>query len=597
MTSSLILVVIFLFTAVTLVPLSKKFGLGAVLGYLVGGMILGPAGAALMHNPSALLHFSELGVVILLFLIGLELKPARLFAMRKALFGLGGAQVVLTTAVIFTACLIFHGDFKISLIIGLGLSLSSTAFAIQIMSEKHELNTAYGRSSFAILLFQDLAAIPALAIIPFLATAAVRASSPDGNYNGLLKAIAVIVVLIFAGRPLIERLLRNVANARSRELFTAAALLVVLATAALMQWIGLSAALGAFLAGVLLSDSEYRHQLEADMDSFKGLLLGLFFMAIGMSLEFDVVRSYWAEMLMALAGLFLVKALIIYGLGRVAGLGNVASQNMAVVLSQGGEFAFVLFGAAAGIELLDKNTNDFLIALVTLSMLVTSLVKIAHERFILPKLTKPKAAFDSIKNEQNQVLIAGFGRVGQVPARLLRMLKIDFTAFELDADQVQLIRRFGNKVYYGDASRLDLLHAAGAAEAKFFILAIDDVESSLKTAEVVRENFPNLRIFARARNRAHVFKLMDLGITDIWRETLASSVEMSEELLIAMGHSPAQVKTMMNSFRKADDRLLQEQFKIRDNEKEMINQSKLGQEQLAEVLRRDLAQNSDELQK
>lgn len=586
--ATLLLAFAFLIAAVTAVPVFKRLGLGSVLGYLAAGLALGPYGLAIGADSPQLLHLAEFGVVILLFLIGLELRPHKLWSMRRAVFGLGSLQVLLTAAALGGVAFLLLGQWEQALLIGLALALSSTAFALQFLAEKGELGTEYGRKSFAILLFQDIAAIPILALIPVLARPDFQFSSSTATHLGVV--LAAISALIVLSRTLLRKGLRLVATAQTREIFTAAALAVVVGVGLLMQSLSLSMALGAFLAGLLLSDSEYRHQLEADMEPFKGLLLGLFFMAIGLSLDLSLAAERPWVTFGCLVGLVTIKTVIAFGLGRAFGLSSTGAASMGALLSQGGEFGFVIFAAAAQQNLLGKGIADFLILIVTLSMPLSALVSLAWQRGA-SRWTQLKAkapTFDSI-SEHQPVIIAGFGRVGQMTGRILRVLGQGFTALELDPDQIAVVRRFGNPIYYGDAARLDLLRSAGAEKARVFVLAVDDAESSVEIAKAVRETFPHLKIVARARNRAHYFQLRELGVDSIYRETFSSSLEMASDVLQNLGLEPARIESVLQVFRESDERLLAQQFDVRGDEQSMIRVSRESSSQLMEVLSRDLS--------
>ncbi|MFN7131790.1 MAG: monovalent cation:proton antiporter-2 (CPA2) family protein, partial [Myxococcales bacterium] len=506
---------LFLGATVVAVPLSRRLGLGAVLGYLAAGLVIGPSGLGLVRDVDNVLHFSEFGVVLFLFVIGLELRPERLWEMRKAVFGLGGAQVGLTGAVLALLGLAAGLKPAEALVTGVGLSLSSTAFALQLLAEKNELATEHGQSSFGILLFQDLAVIPLLALLPVLGHRQ-GAEVPVPLWLALGKVLLVLVLVVVGGRYVLRFVFRFVAATHSQEVFTATALLIVLGTALLVDAVGLSMPLGAFLAGVLLADSEYRHELEADIEPFKGLLLGLFFLAVGMSVKLGLLAQRPLLVVALVLGLVAVKALVLFLIGRRAFGSTEPALSMAVAISQGGEFAFVLFGLAAGFGIMDRATGDLLVLVVGLSMAVTPVLFTVYERAVRPRLTKKESrAFDVAPDGEPPVIIAGFGRVGQVVGRVLRAKGIPFTAMDASAEHIDFIKKFGNKVFYGDASRLDLLRAARADKAKLFVLAIDDVEASLRTAEAVQRHFPHLTIFARARNRQHAYRLLDMGITRI----------------------------------------------------------------------------------
>jgi monovalent cation:proton antiporter-2 (CPA2) family protein len=579
--------VVFLLAAVIAVPLFKRLGIGAVLGYLTAGVLIGPRAFGVVRDVGNILHFSELGVVLLLFIIGLELQPSRLWALRKPVFGLGGAQVALTGIVFALAGVFFGLSVTAAVVVGVVLSFSSTAFALQLLAERKQLTTHYGRAAFAILLFQDLAAIPLLAVIPLLGHGAAGVDQ-SWDVPGIAKAVAVVLAVSLGGRWLLRPYLRLAASAASHEVFIAAALLVVVGTALIMQEAGLSMALGAFLAGVLLADSEYRHELEADIDPFKGLLLGLFFIAVGMSVDLRLVAQQPLVIAGLVLGLTAVKSLLLYGLGRLAGQRHGAAVNLALYISQGGEFAFVLFGVAAGARLLDPALADRLVVVVSISMALTPLLVALNERYLrIGQAADKPPEFDRIEPREHRVIIAGFGRFGQMIARTLRMKKIPFTALEASFEQVDFVRRFGNKIYFGDASRLDLLRAARADLAEIFVLAIDDVEASVRTAEMVKKHYPHLRIYARARNRVHAYRLMDLGVDKLIRETFLSSLELARDVLVGLGHSPAEADEAVHRFREHDEGLLQRQHKIHHDEAQLIAAAKQGAQELERLFEQD----------
>lgn len=575
----------FLTAAVVAVPLFRKFGLASVLGYLAAGSVIGPWGLRVVSDVESTMSFAEFGVVFLLFIIGLELKPQRLWILRRSILGLGGAQVVISALVIGCVALAFGLSIRSSLFVGFGLAFSSTAFAIQLLAEKNQLSTQFGRAAFAILLFQDLAAIPLIAAVPILALHNPAAGS--GLFIPLLKVLLVFTGLVLASRYLLRPIFKLMASTGTNEIFTAMALLLVLGVALLMESIGLSMALGAFSAGVLLADSEYRHELEADIEPFKGLLLGLFFMAVGMTVDYGLLLEKPLTILALTLALMLAKSAIIYLIGLFNGLGHTGSRHLATILPQGGEFAFVVFSTAVAAHLMSVQVAGLLVVVVTLSMALTPLMVFLNERFIDPLFASPTKAFDRIEDNDNSVIIAGFGRVGQIVGRALRVSGIGFTALEIDSNQVEVLRRFGQKVYYGDASKIELLRSAGAEKAKLFVLAIDDVQASLKTAALVKHHFPHLEVLARARNRGHAFEFLDMGITRIWRETLSSSMEMAEALLFDFGLSANDVRRTMIRFRAHDERMLIEQHKVHKDEAKMIDVSKQASRSLAELLASD----------
>ena len=577
----------FLLATVLIVPLFRRAKLGAVLGYLVSGMLIGPWGLRLIGEVEATLHFAEFGVVLLLFLIGLELQPSRLWALRRPVFGLGTAQVAATAAVILAVGVGFGLPWQTALTIGLALAMSSTAMILASLAERRQLTRRHGRDAFAILLFQDLAVIPLLALLPLLGLAQERAAT---DWVAALKGLAVIVAVIAASRVLVRPVLRFVATHGGREVFTAAALLVVVGAALLMERIGLSMSLGAFLAGVLLADSEFRHELEADIEPFKGLLLGLFFVAVGMSANIGLLMEQPFVVIGAALGLIVVKTIVVYVIGRIAGAGNDTSQRLAVVLSAGGEFAFVIFGLAVGFGIIAQQLSELLVLSVTLSMLIAPLAISMHEKALdrIQALRAPPE-FDTITEPGNAVVIAGFGRFGQIVSRVLRMCGIQFTALDASSEQVDFVRRFGSKIYYGDASRLELLQAAKVGEAKLFVLAIDDVESSVRTAGLVREHYPHVPILARARNRVHYFRLRDLGINAIHRETFPASLDVARQALLRLGFGIAAAEHAIALFKAHDEEQLAVQGAVQHDEAQLIELAKHATEQLRELFEADAA--------
>lgn len=570
--------------AVIAVPIAKRVGMGSVLGYLVGGMVIGPWGLELITDVQDILHFAELGVVFLLFLIGLELQPRRLWVMRRTLFGLGFAQVTISAIPIAFAAWFFTDTLMAAIILGFTLALSSTAFALQTLSEKKQLTTRHGRASFGILLFQDIAVIPLLAIIPL-----VSGTNPAEPFSwlSLARTIGVLIVVVLAGRYVVRYLFRAIAETHVREVFTALALLIVLGTALVVEHAGLSMALGAFLAGVLLSESEYRHALEADIDPFKGLLLGLFFISVGMSVNFGLLHSHTLQIALFAIGLMATKFTILLVLGLTFGLPWPSAVRLAAFLPQGGEFAFVILAVATQTLLISENIADILILSVTLTMTLTpplvSLVESIQGR------TRPgqEPGFDTMPDEEPRVIIAGFGRVGQIVARILRAKKIGFTALDNSPGHVDFVKRYGNKVYYGDASRIELLRSAQTDKATLFVLTISNPEISLKTAETVRQHFPELKILARARNRKHAYQLMDLGITHLWRDTFYSSLKMAEATLEALGLSRSESAHSVETFRQHDEQRLRDSHHTYTDEERMIYLAKQAAGELEEMFDKD----------
>jgi glutathione-regulated potassium-efflux system ancillary protein KefC/glutathione-regulated potassium-efflux system protein KefB len=575
---------VYLAAAVVAVSIFHRLGLGSILGYLVGGALIGPFGLKLAGDVESVQHFSELGIVFFLFVIGLELQPARLWAMRRAVFGLGALQVIVTGLLLAGGGWALGLSPPAALIAGLGLSLSSTAIALQLFGERGQMTAPQGRAAFAILLFQDLAVIPLLALVPLLAGTPGDASTGAGSTSMLLslaKVVGVLAALVVGSRLVLRPVLRVVAKTKSQELFTATTLLLVMGTALLVSTVGMSMSLGAFVAGVLLADSEYRHELEADIEPFKGLLLGLFFMAVGMSANLGLFAARPVGILGAVLALLVVKITVLLVLARLGKLQGPGARTLALALSQGGEFAFVLFKVAADSKVLEGSAAEFLIVVVSVSMATTPLLFPILERFIEPRFAVPsERAFDEIDLPGGNIVIAGFGRYGQIVARVLRVARIGFTALEKSADQVDFVRRFGNKVYYGDASRLDLLRAAKTESASAFVLAIDDPEDSVRTAAMVRDHFPSVPIFARARNRQHAYKLMDLGITTLNRETYGSSLEMSVEVLQAAGFRRERAKEIVDAFRAHDEETLRRQHAVYADEAQLMQTSRQMSEEL-----------------
>jgi len=576
---------VFLLTAVLLVPLFQRLRLGAVLGYLGAGMLIGPWGLGMIGEVQATMQFAEFGVVLLLFLVGLELQPSRLWVLRRPVFGLGGAQVALTGAALFALALMAGLPWRASLVAGFGLAMSSTALVLASLAERRQLATRHGREAFAVLLFQDLAVIPFLALLPLLSDTGGRSA---GGWVVAAKGLAVIAVVVAASRLLVRPALKAVASYGGRDVFTAAALLLVVGAALIMEKIGLSASLGAFLAGVLLADSEFRHELEADIEPFKGLLLGLFFIAVGMNANLALVWNRPLTVLGLAASLMIVKFSVMYAISRIAGTPNETAQRLALALSQGGEFAFVLFAAAGAFGLFDPEAAQLLVIIVTLSMLLSPPAFELHERVLLRWLARHSAPeFDSIVEPGNPVIIAGYGRVGQIISRVLRMCGVPFTALEASYQQVDFVRRFGNKVYYGDASRLELLEAAKAGQAKLFVLTIDDVEASVKTAAIVRRHFPHVPILARARNRVHVFRLRDLGVKLIWRETFPASLDMARRALLSLGFGIAASERAVTLFRQHDEERMEAQYAVQHDEAQLIQNSREAAAQLQDLFEAD----------
>lgn len=581
---------VFLFAAVIAVPIARRLGLGAILGYMAAGVIIGPPGLGLVSDVSDVFHFAEFGVVLLLFIIGLELQPSRLWTMRHNILGLGVMQLFITGGALALIARFFGLGPGGAAVVGLTLSLSSTAFALQTLAEKSQLTTRHGRAAVAILLLQDLAVIPLLALVPLLVPGA-RGPMDSAGAIAALGTIGILIAAAVVGRYVLRSALRVVAAIQLQEVFTALALLTVVGAALLMEHFGLSAALGAFLAGVLLADSEYRHELQADLEPFKGLLLGLFFIAVGMSLNLRLLLAEPLTLLAMVAGLFVVKGVILFGLGKANGLSTQSSRSLAVAVAQGGEFAFVVLGVAASAALIDRTMADRLVVVVSLSLVATPLLFTVNGWIERREQARkvPEGAWDQLPADSRQVIIAGFGRFGQIIARILRARRIPFTALEINADQVSFVRNYGNQVYYGDASRLELLQAAHADRAVAFVLAIDDVEASVRTAAVVRRHFPNLKIYARARNRSHAYRLMELGINVVWRETFLTALDMARELLINLGLSEYAADRSVRLFRENDEQRLYSLYGEHQNEERMLELAKKAAKELEDLFAQDAA--------
>ncbi len=552
----LISALIYLAAAVIAVPVAKRLGLGSVIGYLLAGVVIGPWGLKLINDVADILHFSEFGVVLLLFLIGLELEPRRLWQMRGPIFGLGGAQLGSCALLLGLLGAAFGWPWQSCAIAGLGLALSSTAIGLQPLTERNLLPTPGGRATFSVLLFQDIAVIPALAVLPLLAARQAEATTQDG-WQAAILAVAVIGAVVLGGRYLTRPLFRFIAGAGLREIFTAAALLIVIGIAALMQFAGLSMALGTFIGGVLLAESEYRHELESDIEPFKGLLLGLFFISVGMSVDFALLLAQPWAVLAIILGLLLLKGLVLLGLAVAAKVPRGQLSLFTFLLAPGGEFAFVLFGAAQGLGAMPADIAALLTVSVALSMLFGPLLLVLHDKVIEPRLvavnTRPQ---DEMEDEGNPVIVAGFGRVGQIAVRLLHANRIATTVLDHDPEIIDALRRFGFKVFYGDATRLDLLEAAGAAKAKLLIVAIDNVEASLNLVDLAQRHFPNLKIIARARDVQHVIGLMDRKVDVLERETFLSALRLGEEALKALGFGAYSARKRALTFKAHNEALL-----------------------------------------
>ena len=584
-------VLVFLIAVVVAVPLFQRLKLGTVLGYLAAGALIGPHVLGLVGNDASEFNAAELGVVILLFIIGLELSPQRLWLMRRAVFAVGTLQVAVSLLLLGAIGLLVGYSLRDAALAGLCLALSSTAIGVQLLAERKELGLAHGRVALAVLLFQDLVAVPALAILPLVGDArAAEAASALTLLVGLGKVAVALGGVDVLGRYLVRPLFRYVAATRSVEAFTATALLVVLGTAELTALAGMSMALGAFLAGLLLAESEFRHEIEAHLEPFKGLLLGLFFIGVGVILDLPYIAAHALEIALGVVALLAIKFGVLYLLGRrVAHLDRNGALRLAALLAQGGEFAFVLLAVAFRSALIDSDVRDTLTAVVVLSMAATPPLLIALERWIARHQAAPARPYDEIPDDQpSRVIIAGFGRVGQIVARVLRAHHIPFPAVEQSVEQVDVSRRFGNKIYYGDPARPELLRAARADLAEIFVIATDDPEANVRSARLVKRLYPHLKVYARARNRQHAFRLMDLQVEGIVRETLHSSLVLTEKVLVGLGMAPEVAKDRVARFRAHDEKLLAAQHAVYDDEAKLVQSSKEALAELEQIFEADV---------
>lgn len=580
---------IYLGTAVVAVPIAQRLGLGSVLGYLLGGIAIGPWVLKLVGSEGQdVMHFAEFGVVMMLFLIGLELQPQRLWRLRTPILGLGGLQVALTAAALLGISLLLGQSWQVGLAISLSLSLSSTAIVLQSLEEKHQMKTDGGQGAFSVLLFQDVAVIPMLALFPLLATLPALHHASDEHaaaptwveglpaWGQTLAVLGAVAAIIIAGRFLIAPALRVIARARLREIFTAAALLLVVGIALLMTRVGLSPALGTFLAGVVLANSEYRHELESDIDPFKGLLLGVFFISIGASIDFGLIAAQPGTIAALVGVLMLIKFLVLLILGRVFRMSLDQNLLFAFALAQSGEFAFVLFSFAVQNRVIPPDVAGLLVAVVALTMALTPLLMMFQERVLQPRLgTKAVADKESdVQQEENPVLIAGFGDFGNVVGRFLWANGVDCTVLDNDSDRVDLLRKLNLRVYYGDATRADLLRIAGADEAKILIIALEDHDSVRRLVEVARKHFPHLKVLARATGRFHAYELLGEGIDSVYRQTLDSSLQMGVDTLRSLGFRALQSRRAADTFRARDEETLRELAEMRHDKHAYLNRAR-----------------------
>ncbi|MBA4822069.1 glutathione-regulated potassium-efflux system protein KefB [Pantoea ananatis] len=577
--------VIYLVAAVLIVPVAARLGIGAVLGYLLAGIAIGPWGLGFISDVDEILHFSELGVVFLMFIIGLELNPAKLWALRRSIFGIGAAQVIFSAAILGVLLWLTKFDWRAAVIGGIGLAMSSTAMALQLMRDKGMNRSEAGQLGFSVLLFQDLAVIPALALIPLLA----------GNDSGSIDWMKVgMKVLAFAGmlvggRYLLRPIFRYIAASGVREVFTAASLLLVLGSALFMDALGLSMALGTFIAGILLAESEYRHELEVAIEPFKGLLLGLFFISVGMALNLGVLYTHIIAILLGVLALVAVKILVLYVLARIYGLRSSERQQFAGVLSQGGEFAFVLFSAASSAKLFSGDQLPLLLVTVTLSMMTTPLLMQGIDRLLARRFNEidEDAEKPFVEDDQPQVIVVGFGRFGQVVGRLLMANNKRITVLERDISAVSLMRKYGYKVYYGDATELELLRAAGAASAQSIVITCSNPEDAMTIVHLCQQHFPHLHIMARARGRVEAHELLQAGVTQFSRETFSSALELGRKTLMTLGMHPHQAHRAQQHFRRLDMRMLRELMPAHSDNAQ-ISRAREARRELEDIFQREM---------
>lgn len=591
---------IYLSAAVIAVPLSRALGLGSIIGYLAAGIVIGPWGLGLVTNVQDILHFAEFGVVLMLFLVGLELEPKRLWSMRSPIFGWGSVQVLGCALLLALLAFAAGMQWRVALVAGLGLALSSTAVALQVMGERNLLPTSSGQAAFSILLFQDVAAIPILALLPLLALSPDSgvAAAPFNHAFEAAKIVGVVAGIVLGGRLLLRPLFRWIARSETPEIFTAASLLLVVGIAGLMQSVGLSMALGAFLAGVLLAESEYRRELETNIEPFKGLLLGLFFIAVGMSIDFGVLRESPGLMAAIVVGFLLVKAAVIYGVAIGMQLPLRERPVFTLLLAQGGEFAFVVFQAASGANVFPAATASLLIGAVAVSMLISPVILVAVDRWLLPRFARLGAVTQPEISELQHapVVIAGFGRYGQIVARLMLAHGHACTVLDHDAEMIEAAHNFGYRVFYGDATRLDLLRTAGAAGAKIMVVAVDDMAQSLEIVDLAREHFPNLQIVARARDVTHWNLLRERGVQLVEREMFESSLRSASSVLELLGQNADEASQSAMRFRQHNLDLLEKMHPHFKDQAKLIAVVKQGRQQLEEQMAQERAARANQPQ-
>ncbi|ANC40412.1 MAG: glutathione-regulated potassium-efflux system protein KefB [Hafnia alvei] len=579
-------ILLFLFAAVVAVPIARRIGIGTVLGFLIAGIAIGPWGLGFIRDVDEILHFSELGVVFLLFIIGLELNPSKLWSLRRSIFGVGAGQVLLTAVILGGLLLLTDFSWQAAVIGGIGLAMSSTAMALQMMREKGMNRNEGGQLGFSVLLFQDMAVIPALALIPVL----VGSSNKDTDWTFIAIKVGALLGMLIGGRYLLRPIFRYIAATGVREIFTAAALLVVLGSAMFMDALGVSMAMGTFIAGVLLAESEFQHELEIAIEPFKGLLLGLFFISVGMALNLGILYTHLPEVLAGVAILVAVKGGVLYLLARIAGIRRSVRMQFAAVLSQGGEFAFVLFSAASTQKLLQGDQMALLLVIVTLSMVTTPLLMQLVDR-ILEKRYNPQEEDEEapfVEDDDPQVIIVGFGRFGQVIGRLLMANKMRITVLERDVSAVSMMRRYGYKVYYGDATELELLRAAGAEKAEAIVVTCNEPEDTLAVVHLCQQHFPHLKILARARGRVEAHELLMAGVNQFSRETFSSALELGRKALMELGMHPHQAHRAQQHFRRLDMRMLRELMPHHQGDVTQISRVKEARRELEDIFQREM---------
>jgi len=590
---------VYLAAAVVAAPLFARLGLGSVLGYLAAGIVLGPSVLGLTGEATDVMSFAEFGVTVMLFLVGLELQPEKLWELRKPIFGLGSLQVVLTAAAIGGAALLAGFSWLVALVAGLTLAMSSTAIVLQSLNERGLMKTAAGRSTFAVLLFQDVSVIPILALLPLLAMQAVPTEETTAlaSLPGWAQTVAVlgaVALIVLAGRFLMQPLFRWVAGTHIREIFVAFALLIVVGITLLMHLVGLSAALGTFLAGVVLADSDYRHELEMDLEPFKGLLLAVFFIAVGSGIDFTLLATMPGVLLGTVLGFMILKWVVLGLLAATFKMQRADASRFSFSLAQGGEFAFVLVAFALGLGLLAADEAGLLVAAVAISMALAPLLMLADDKLLQPRLAPQgaKRAPDTIDERDAEVIIAGHGRFGMTIVRLLQANGRRSVVLDHDAEQIEALRKFGYRVYYGDASRLDLLEAAGAKTAKVFVIAIDDRERALAIAETVLRHFPHLRVVARAWDRVHAYQLLNAGVHAVYREVFGTSVDVARDVLTALGQHPFEAQRAAALFKAHDERLVRASAAHQLDQTKLIDITRAGRAEIANVLAQDVGEKN-----